>query len=378
VTAEAPERTPLGPVVLGVMGFAPRSREARVATIRTALAAGITTIDTAPLYGLGESERAVGEAIAGPRAGVRARVRGGVRVVTKVGLRWDGDHGEPFLSAAGGVVVRRDGRPVSVRRDVEDSLGRLRLDALDVVLVHHPDPLVPIADTIGALLRLREEGKLHAIGVSNFDLEQVRAARDALGDVPLSYAQERYSLVDRGIEAALLPEHAAAGTGVLAYSPLAQGLLADLRLLGLPRPIVDWRRGLPEFALVNRRAIERAAAFALRPVAERHGVEPATIALSWVLSRPGVQGVVAGASAPAQVPALARAAEVSLSPGDRERLALAFDGLTIDPHPPRRRRERALGLAIRIGEAVERRLGTLRRVARAITRAGGAPPASRG
>jgi hypothetical protein len=97
-----------------------------------------------------------------------------------------------------------------------------------------------------------------------------------------------------------------------------------------------------------------------------------------VLSRPGVQGVVAGASAPAQVPALARAAEVSLSPGDRERLALAFDGLTIDPHPPRRRRERALGLAIRIGEAVERRLGTLRRVARAITRAGGAPPASRG
>lgn len=347
----------VSPVILGVMGFAAPSRADRVACIRAALSVGITTLDTAPLYGLGESERAVGEAIRGHRHEVC--------LVTKVGLRWDGEHGDVLLRTAEGALVRRDSRPGSVRRDVDESLQRLGVDTLDVVLVHHPDPHTPLHDTMGELVRLRDEGKLRAIGVSNFDAAGVRAAQAALGDVPLAAHQGRYSLVHRELEADLLPTLRAEQIGFLAYSPLAQGLLAGGRGR-LPRPVLDWRRHEPAFALENRRRIEAAIDLGLHPVARRHGVPVPTMALSWVLSRPGVTAVVAGARTVEQVRDLARAADVRPSARDRVDLEAAFEALRIDPRPRRHRRERVVDLALRVGDVAKRRVRRLRAITRGV------------
>src|SRR5688500_905185 len=170
-----------------------RDEAARIRTLHAAIEHGLTAIDTAPLYELGRVETLVGRAIADRRARVQ--------LLSKVGLRWDGDHGDVLLDAViDGTrrIVRRDSRPSSLRRDVDESLRRLGVERLELCQIHHPDPHVPIADAIGTLLELRREGKLAAIGVSNFDAAQLVVAHAAAGTVgiashqlPLSLLQQR-------------------------------------------------------------------------------------------------------------------------------------------------------------------------------------------
>lgn len=310
------------------MAFAPRDRGLRIRTIHAAIDAGVTAIDTAPLYGLGSSEQIVGDAIADRRRRVK--------VWSKVGLRWDDEHGDVLLRTDG-KTVRKDSRPEAIRRDVEESLARLGVERLDLCQVHHRDPHVPVADTMGELLRLREEGKLDGIGVSNFDALATREAAAALGDVPLATHQGRYSLLHRQVEATLWPTLDELGIRFVAYSPLAQGLLVARP--GRRLEAQDWRRWLPAFHPVNRRRVD-AACETLRAVASEEGLSVARVALAWALAQGSVAAVVVGGSRPEQIRDSALAASTKLSPDARHRVASAFATVRLLDDPPDRRRDR--------------------------------------
>jgi methylglyoxal reductase len=343
----------VSPIIHGAMELSHREPAERVRTLHAAIDAGITSIDTAPLYGFGESERLVGQAIADRRSRVQ--------VLGKVGLRWDDDHGDVLLRVQepGGPlrVVRRDGRPASVRRDVEQSLRRLGIDALDLCQVHHPDGSVPIADTMGELVRLRAEGKLRAIGVSNYSAAQVHEAAKALGDVPLASVQSEYSLLRRAVEREVVAAVQELGVGLLAYSPLLHGLLAGRMAARRRLPLGDFRRWDPAFHPVNVARVERARTAALEPLARRHGVTTAQVALAWLLHRPGVTGVIVGGSSVAQVRANARAEEIVLRAGELSGLAAAFEEVFIDPSVKPRRRDRLRERGERVVAKVVERAG---------------------
>jgi len=155
-----------------------------VATIRTAFEHGINIIDTAPAYGFGRSEEIVGKAIA------EGRLRSDVLIATKAGLQWDGGK------------VSRNASRARITREIEDSLRRLRTDYIDIYQVHWPDPLAAIEETAEAMHTLFEQGKIRAIGVSNFSVLQMERFRRV---APLHVLQPPYNLFERGIEADLLP-----------------------------------------------------------------------------------------------------------------------------------------------------------------------------
>lgn len=308
----------LSRVIFGCMALGPKARDPkrRIATLHAALDAGITSFDTAPLYDFGASEALLGEAMADRRQRVQ--------LLTKVGLRWDDptEHGEVlfrFHDEHGRErAVRKDSRPESIRLEVERSLRRLRTDVIDLVQVHHPDPRVPIADTMGALADLRREGKLRAIGVSNYDAEQLAEAQRALGKAGVVSNQIHYSLLERGCEREVLPAARAHQVSVLAYSALAQGLLSGTlrrRWLALD----DGRRHDPWFFSANLTPIRRSIEAALVPVARAHGASVAQVALAWLLAQPGVGAVIVGATRPAQVAENVGVSRLRLTP---EELAL--------------------------------------------------------
>lgn len=321
------------PIIFGSMPRQNQSDESRVQILRTAIDCGLTTIDTAPLYGFGGVERQIAKALNGRRPDA-------VQIFTKVGLRWDGgEYGDvmfEFTDAEGRRgVVRKNSRPESVRWEVEQSLARLRVETLDLVQIHQPDVQTPIAETMGALLDLRAQGKVRHIGVSNFSPDQVRAAQEALSDVPLASVQPDYSLANREIEAALLPLCIEQRIGVLAYSPLAGGALAVRKNSALPRRI--------------RFAVERF----LLPIADRHGVSPAAVALAWVCTQRGISAAIAGASTSAQVVEIIAALELQLSPVEVESLSAGFaprrsDGLTRRARGFVGRRLRRLGSVLKV------------------------------
>ncbi len=178
----------VSPIVLGAMLRHSQGIHGHAAIVQAAVDAGSTTIDTAPLYGFGDSERALGRAIAGRRQCVQ--------ILTKVGLRWDDAHGDvlfEFWNGRSMQAVRKNSRPESIRLEIERSLARLGIETIDLVQVHHLDRHVAIAESIGALKELRAEGKLRAIGVSNYSQPEIVEAEAALGDVPLASVQLRYN-----------------------------------------------------------------------------------------------------------------------------------------------------------------------------------------
>ncbi|MCB9715512.1 MAG: aldo/keto reductase [Myxococcales bacterium] len=342
----------VSPIVHGAQAFARKEPTDRVRTLHAAIDAGITSIDTAPLYEFGESERLVGQAVADRRERVQ--------LLSKVGLRWDDDHGDVLFTTVdehgAPRVVRKDGRPASVRRDVEQSLRRLGVDELDLCQVHHPDSHVPVADTMGELLRLRDEGKLRAIGVCNYSAEQIVEAQRALGEVPLASLQSEYSLLRRQVERGPMDAVHELGIGFLAYSPLMHGLLAGRMAHHRRLARDDHRRYNPLFHPLNVARVEQARARGLEPLARRHGVLEAQVALAWVLGRPGVTAVIAGASTAAQVRANVRAVELRLLPGERAGLEAEMAQVQLDPHVRPRRRDRLRDRGERIAEELATRL----------------------
>jgi aryl-alcohol dehydrogenase-like predicted oxidoreductase len=268
-----------------------------VAAIHRALELGVNWIDTAAVYGLGHGEEVVARALAEWK-GKRPLV------FTKCGLIWD----------AQGQLSRKMTAAL-VRKECEDSLRRLRTDVIDLYQVHWPPNMdTEIEEGWATLAALKKEGKVRWIGVSNFNVAQMERCR-AIADI--TSLQPPYSLIRREIEAGILPWCMKHSIGVIAYAPMASGLLTGAmtaeRAANLPED--DWRKRNPEFNEPNLSRnldlVER-----LRRVAARLGRTPGEVAIAWVLSNPAVTGAIVGARSAEQAEGVMRAAEVRLSAED--------------------------------------------------------------
>jgi len=297
-----------------------------VRAIHAALDHGMNAIDTAPVYGFGRSEEVVGRAI-------RDR-REHVIVMTKVGLRWDESVGEPYFETIDqdGVkrVVRRHAGPESVRKEVENSLKRLGIDVIDLLQLHWPDPATPIAETMGALSDLRAAGKIRAIGVSNYTVAMLQEAQRALGAVPLASDQPKYNLVARDIERELLPYCAVNEVGVIAYSPLEQGLLTGRVPATRTFAADDGRSKRPTFTSTNRALVNEVLDRVVRPIAERHRATVGQVVIAWTVAQKGVTAAIVGARTPEQAIENAAAGDIVLADFELVAIRSAFEALELE------------------------------------------------
>jgi methylglyoxal reductase len=233
----------LGCWAIGGSWWGGSEEQQSIKAIQAAIDNGISLVDTAPVYGFGYSEEVVGKAI-------RDR-RDKVILATKCGLVWDQEAGDFFFKMDGKTVHRYLGRD-SIRNEVEVSLKRLNTDRIDLLQTHWQESTTPQGETQKALLELKEEGKIRAIGVSNVNLSQLKAYQ---AEGPVDSAQEKYSMIDRGLEEELLPYCRESNVAMLAYSPLALGLLTGK--IGPERefPKGDQRRGNKRFSAENRQRV---------------------------------------------------------------------------------------------------------------------------
>jgi len=274
-----------------------------IAAIHASLDAGVTLIDTAPAYGLGRSEEIVGKAL--------TRRRDKAVIATKCGLVWHTQKGKHFFDQDGKPVHRYLGRD-SIIHEVEESLRRLGTDYIDLYITHWQDVTTPIEETVRALEELKSAGKIRAIGASNVDKAGLQ---QYVQTGSLDAIQERFSMIDREIEADLLPLTVQSGISTLSYSSLALGLLSGT--IGPDRIFAgdDQRKGNPRFSVANR---QKAKAFsdAIGSIAERHAASVAQVVIAWTLSQPGVTFALCGARNPAQALDNARAGTLRLSADD--------------------------------------------------------------
>jgi aryl-alcohol dehydrogenase-like predicted oxidoreductase len=291
-------------------GWGSQSDDESVATIRHAVEAGISWIDTAPAYGRGRSEEIVGRTLRDFAEADRPLV------FTKCGLIVD--HDDPAAAPRNVMAA------ASVRREVEESLRRLQCERIDLYQVHWPpEDGTPIEEYWTTMAQLQEEGKVRAIGLSNHDVKQLAAA-EAIAHV--GSLQPPFSMIDRAAAADVIPWCAANGTGVIVYSPMHSGLLSGAmtaeRVAGLPDD--DWRRDHPDFtgAGLTRNL---ALAAALDPVAQRHGVPAGAVAVAWTLGWDGVTGAIVGARRPEQVDGWLAAASLRLTTEDQQELSSAIE-----------------------------------------------------
>jgi methylglyoxal reductase len=253
-----------------------------VEAIHASIDAGINFVDTAPAYGMGLSETIVGKAIAGRRDRVV--------IATKCGIVWHTEKGMPFISQNGKTMHRYLG-PESIRYEVEQSLRRLNTGHIDLYQTHWQDESTPIEETMTTLLDLKREGKIRAIGVSNATVEQIEAYR-RVG--PVDSGQEKYSMLDGGLESEYLPYTLKNNIAVLAYSPLAFGLLTGK--VGVERRFLadDIRHNHPRFSVESRKQI-LAMLEKMRPIAEKHGLTLAQLVIAWTVAQPGLTHALVGA-----------------------------------------------------------------------------------
>jgi aryl-alcohol dehydrogenase-like predicted oxidoreductase len=249
-----------------------------IATIRAAFERGINVVDTAPVYGFGRSEEIVGKVIA--ESGLRSQVV----IATKAGLQWEGGS------------VSRNASRARILREIEDSLRRLRTDYIDVYQVHWPDPLVAVEETADAMHTLFAQGKIRAIGVSNFSVGQTERFR---GVAPLHVLQPPYNLFERGIEADLLPYCRKNRIAMFGYGALCRGLLSGRMQQDTVFEGDDLRRTDPKF-VKPRFAQYLAAVEKLDSLAQRFGKRVIHLAIRWMLDQ-GITTALWGARHPSQL-----------------------------------------------------------------------------
>jgi aryl-alcohol dehydrogenase-like predicted oxidoreductase len=275
-------------------GWGEQDDKASIAAIHRALELGLNWIDTAAVYGTGHSEEVVASALEswpGPRP----------YVFTKCGLLSD-DQG----------YVHRNLKATSIRQECENSLRRLKVDAIDLYQIHWPAE--NLEEGWAEMARLQKEGKVRWTGVSNFDVSQLRRAEKI---APVTSLQPPYSLIRREIELEILPYCYSHGIGVIVYSPMQSGLLTGAmtreRVAKLPNS--DWRSRDPEFRepklLKNLALVER-----LRNIGEKYGRPPGQVAVAWVLRNPAVTAAIVGARNAQQVEKNVGAAELDLTDDD--------------------------------------------------------------
>jgi aryl-alcohol dehydrogenase-like predicted oxidoreductase len=307
-------RVGLGAWAIGGGGWfgslGPQDDESSRLAIRHAVDAGVNWVDTAAIYGLGHSEEVVGRALKGFSADDRPYV------FTKCGLVLD--HANRMKRA------RRVGNAAELRQGTEDSLRRLGVEQIDLMQLHWPaEDGTSIEDYWATLLALKAEGKVAAVGLSNHSADQLEVA-EKVGHVDT--LQPPFSLIKRDVAAAELSWCATHDTGVIVYSPMQAGLLSGgfsrERVASLPAD--DWRSRAPDFTEPNLTA-NLALADALAPVAERHGVSRAAVAVSWTLAWTGVTGAIVGARRPDQVDGWLAAAQTTLTEADLDEIAAAVE-----------------------------------------------------
>ncbi|TWT25118.1 aldo/keto reductase [Planomicrobium sp. CPCC 101110] len=255
--------------------------------VRAALDQGITFVDTADVYGEGRSEELVGEVLKEYR-------RDQYVIATKGGSDWRNG--------------TKDNSPAYLRGALEESLKRLQLDYVDLYYIHWPDGKTPLGEAVAELSGLKQEGKIKAIGVSNVSLEQLKEANSSL---EISAVQLQYNMFQREIEADLLPYCVQNNISVVAYGPLAYGILGGEYSKDFQLEEGDWRNSSPLFQSGNfRDYIEKVEQ--LKKIADKKGTGVSNLALAWLLEQPGIDAVIPGGKRPEQVQSNIAAAEIRI------------------------------------------------------------------
>ncbi|WP_372647531.1 aldo/keto reductase [Draconibacterium sp.] len=277
-----------------------------VKAIEAAVANGMTTIDTAPVYGFGQSEEFVGKAIKGKRSKVE--------LLTKFGLVWDRKSGhihyeKTFDNQGNEVNLYRLGSKESVIKECENSLRRLGTDYIDLYQQHWPDSSTPVEETMEALEILKDQGKIRAGGVSNYSMNEMEKAEKYF---TLSSNQVPYSMVNRGIEDEVVPYCIANDKAIIAYSPLQRGVLTGKITAGYKFAEGDHRPSTPFFKEPN---LSRINTFLdkIKPIADAKQATLAQLVLNWTINQPGITCVLAGARNEKQVLENLKAAELNIS-----------------------------------------------------------------
>ena len=264
-----------------------------IKAIETAIDNGMTTIDTASVYGFGLSEELVGKAIRGKRDKVQ--------ILTKFGMTWGSKEGDFFFASrdnfGNDINIYRHASKKKVLQDCDDSLRRLRTDHIDLFQIHWPDPLTPVSETMEALDILKGKGKIRAGGVCNYSLELMNEAEKVLS---IASNQVPYSMVKRDIEKDIVTHCMHNNIGILAYSPLQRGLLSGKIKSGHKFNDGDTRPDTPYYKEPNLSNILRFLD-EIRPLAEGHNATLAQVVLNWTIQQPGITCALAGARNPAQV-----------------------------------------------------------------------------
>lgn len=284
-------------------------RREAVQAIRDSFDLGITSIDTAPAYGQGLSEEIIAEAMDGVP-------RDRYQILTKYGLRWDKKEGEFHFSSTMNdgtpIDVYKNARRESIMKECEDSLRRLKTDHIDLYQIHWADSTTPIHQTMEAMIRLKEQGKILEAGVCNYSKAQMVEADETY---EIASNQVPYSMVLRDNEKDVIPYCIEKGKGVIAYSPLQRGLLTGKIKPGHVFNEGDTREGNRFY---TQESIQRINEFLdkLRPMAEARNATLSQLVIQWTLQRPGITVALVGARNSEQAIQNARAMEVKLSNED--------------------------------------------------------------
>jgi aryl-alcohol dehydrogenase-like predicted oxidoreductase len=290
--------------------------------IRASFDAGISSIDTAPVYGFGKSEELVGKAMEGI-------ARDKFQLLTKFGLNWESAEGEFYFD-----TNTEDGKPLKVFkwanpkrviRECENSLRRLKTDYIDLYQIHWPDTTTPIQETFEAVEKLISQGKVRAAGVCNYSTDQVN---EALKTIPLASNQVPYSLINREIEKAVIPQALERKIGIIAYSPLQRGLLTGKIKPGHKFNSGDTREGNRFYSDENIKRVNQLLE-KLRPIAESHSATLAQIIIHWTLHRPGIACVLVGARNNEQVNDNVKALTITLSSEELMEITKIADGFVL-------------------------------------------------
>jgi len=270
-----------------------------IKTIREAIDHGINWIDTAAVYGLGHSEEMVGKAL--------REMKQKPYVFTKGTKVWDSNG-----------TVSESMKAESLRKEVESSLARLGVDVIDLYQIHWPIPEEQIEEGWETLAKLKDEGKIRYIGVSNFSVEQLQRAEKI---APVTSLQPPYNLIRQDVAEDILPYCEKQNIGVIVYSPMASGLLSGKmsRERVASMDPTDWRKTNPDFTEPN---ITRNLALQklLTEIGAQHGVTAGEVAIAWTLKNPAVTGAIVGMRKPGQIDGVIRAGELPLSAEDVQKI----------------------------------------------------------
>ena len=279
--------------------WGPQDDDSSIEAIHRALDLGINWIDTAAVYGLGHSEEVVARAL--------KSTSHKPYVFTKCALRWNDDR-----------TIYNSIKADSVRYELENSLRRLNVDTIDLYQIHWPNPDPEIEEGWEELAKLKEQGKIRWIGVSNFNVEQMKRAQKI---APITSLQPPYSMLRRAIEEEILPYVQQNGIGVINYSPMVSGLLTGKmtaeRIAAMPAD--DWRRNAVEF---NEPRLSRNLKLVelLREIGSGHGVAPGVVAVAWTLHHPAITAAIVGGRSGKQVEEVAAALQFRLAEEEYARI----------------------------------------------------------